>query len=342
MSKKYIITGIGNAIVDILVLVAEEFLVKHSLQKGSMNLINQAEDRVLSNLNYQKIQSGGSVANSIATLAMLGIDSSLIGKVGADKFGDVFFEDLKKINCDFHCQNRQISGSTAKSYVMITPDGNRTMSTYLGQAFDIASEIKPEIIAQSQFLFIEGYLWDRLEIINSLKEIISFAKKIGVKIAFTLSDSFCVKRHRQDFLELISQIDILFANQEEIKILASLADFLPHNYYQLKFLTKTNPDLIMSITLSENGALIMDQKQDFHLIPVKEVITKPIDSTGAGDNFAAGFLYGLAKDFSVQKAAEIGNLLASKVIQKIGARLDYEELRSIYNDKKFYGNMDFK
>lgn len=324
MSRKYAVTGIGNAIVDILAFVEEEFLIRHNLHKGSMILIDEERDRIFSSLKYQKIQSGGSVANTVATMSMLGINSSLIGKVGADKFGEIFFAELEKISCDFHCQNKQVAGSTAKSYVMITPDGQRTMSTYLGKAFDVANEVNNEIIAQSEVLFIEGYLWDRYETITVLKKSIDLAKKNGTKVALTLSDSFCVKRHHQDFLAIINQLDILFANEEEIKILVATEDFSKNNYEKIRLIAKANPNLIIVITLSERGALVVDQQQNCYLIPTQKV-DKVVDSTGAGDCFAAGFLYGVIKNFSCQKSVEIGNFLAGQVIKKVGARLNQED-----------------
>jgi sugar/nucleoside kinase (ribokinase family) len=324
MSKKYNIVGIGNAIVDTICLVEDGFLAEHNLTKGGMFLIDEANTAILSHLKHEKITSGGSVANSIATLAMLECKTALIGKVGKDKFGDIFFDDLKKINCDFSCKHKKKSGSTAQSFVLITPDGERTMCTYLGLASKIADEIDENLIKDAKVLYLEGYLWDEPETIAALRDAIYIAKENDVKVAFTLSDAFCVERHKSDFLNMVASFDILFANEVEMKVLIG-EDFAANNYRRVKEeLGYRNPQLKVAMTISDKGSIVFEG-QNHHHIPTAQV-EKVIDTTGAGDAFAAGFLYGIDNDLTLQESASLGNVFAGGVISKVGARLDKEQL----------------
>lgn len=330
MNKSYNIVGIGNAIVDIVCLVDDDFLSGNNLVKGSMSLIDQAAADKLTALKYHKISSGGSVANSIATLAMLDVDAALIGKIGDDDFGKTFSSDLKNINCDFFCQNKAVTNSTAKSYVLITPDGERTMCTYLGNAWQVADEINHQLIVNSKILYIEGYLWDSPDVIAALKQAIIIAKQHQKKIAFTLSDSFCVARHREDFLNLIKDLDILFANEEEIKTL--LGALLGNSELEngelgniLEIIKNNNPNLILAMTCGPKGAVVFEGIEKIHKVATREN-NKVLDSTGAGDAFAAGFLYCFLKSFPIEKSAAFGNSLAGAVIAKLGARLEQEEI----------------
>lgn len=326
MTKNYDIIGVGNAIVDLVCLVDDEFLLQNNLQKGGMFLIDETQAEELSKLKYEKINSGGSVANSVATLSMLGSSSMLIGKVGSDRFGDLFFDDLKKINCDFICKKREKSNSTAKSFILITPDGERTMCTFLGLASKIADEITEDHIQNSKILYLEGYLWDAPETIAALRSAIVIAKKNQIKIAFTLSDAFCVTRHKKDFLNLISQIDILFANEDEMKAL--IENFEADDYKKMKDqIFNQNQNLLVVMTRSENGVVVFS-KNDEKIILTKRV-DKVVDATGAGDAFAAGFLYGLINDFTLEESANLGNKIAGLVITQIGARLNKDQLTNL-------------
>ncbi len=324
MSKKYNVVGIGNAIVDTICLVEEEFLVEHNLIKGGMFLIDEANAAKLSHLKHQKISSGGSIANSIATLALLECNTALIGKVGKDKFGDIFFDDLKKIGCEFSCKHREKSGSTAQSFVLITPDGERTMCTYLGLASKIQNEIDEKLIKDAEVLYVEGYLWDEPETIVALREAIEIAKENDVKVAFSLSDAFCVERHKNDFLVMMDRFDILFANEVEMKVLIG-DDFAKDDYKKVKeTIGHYNSQLMIVMTVGEKGSVVFRDYNTYHIPTTK--VEKVVDTTGAGDAFAAGFLYGIDNNLDFREAAALGNIFAGGVIAQIGARLDQEKL----------------
>ncbi|MFT7087991.1 MAG: sugar/nucleoside kinase (ribokinase family) [Rickettsiales bacterium] len=324
MEKKYNIVGIGNAIVDTICVVEDSLLTKYNLTKGGMFLIDEANATNLETLKYEEIKSGGSVSNSIATMAMLGSKTALIGKIGQDRFGDIFEEDLKKIGCDFSCKNKTKTGSTATSYVLVTPDGERTMCTYLGQASKINDEVDDKIIQNSEILYLEGYLWDEPETILALRRAISIATKSKTKIAFSLSDAFCVDRHREEFLNIFNHLDFLFANESEIEFLIG-KDFSKNNYQKVKDeIAARNPNLVVAMTRSSKGAIVFNQG-NVQIVPTIEC-KKVVDATGAGDSFAAGFLHGINNDFSTEDSALLGNILAGGVISQIGARLPKEKL----------------
>jgi sugar/nucleoside kinase (ribokinase family) len=283
-----------------------------------MSLISDAEAHKLSQLSPEKITSGGSAGNTIAALAELGTKTVFIGKVGDDDFGKKFINEISKSGVEFVSHGHHKDAS-AKSFILVTPDAHRTMCTYLGCASQITkNDIKEEIFEGASILYLEGYLWDAPETILALKKAIFYAKKHRVKVAFSLSDSFCVSRHKEEFLDLIlKDLDILFANETEALELAP-------NY---KEIFHYNPDLISIITKSEKGCEVITAQGNF-LTPAAK-IEKLIDTTGAGDAFAAGFLYGLANDCTLEKSAELGNLLASKIIQKFGARFEENEIQSL-------------
>jgi sugar/nucleoside kinase (ribokinase family) len=329
MEKKYNIVGIGNAVVDTICLVEEHILSDFNLTKGSMFLIDEANAKRLEPLKYEEIKSGGSIANSVATMAMLGAKTALIGKVGKDKFGDIFSNDLKQIGCDFICKKKNKSGSTARSYVLVTPDGERTMCTYLGLASQISDEIDDEVIANSEILYLEGYLWDDHETIMALRHAVQVAKENETKVVFSLSDGFCVERHRSEFLNMFSNFDILFANEMEMEFLIG-KDFADNDYQKVKNeIMMRNLEMTVVMTMGEKGAMVFSDGEAYH-IPA-EKCEKVVDATGAGDSFAAGFLYGISNGFNVSEAAMLGNVLAGGVIEKIGARLTQEKLLELMN-----------
>ncbi len=320
MSTKII--GIGNAIVDVLCKVDDEFLVANSLTKGSMSLIDEKTAQKLLKLKPEKITSGGSAGNTIATLAQLKIACDFIGKVSADELGKKYIEEISKTSVNFVNKNYS-KNSTAKSFILITPDANRTMCTFLGCASEISeNDIKEDSFKNADFLYLEGYLWDSEATISALKKAIKLAKQNNVKIAFSLSDLFCVLRHKNDFLNLIkNDLDLLFANESEA---IELIDSGKFSADKLNEFFSSNPKLVAAITRSENGCVIFSNKKYFE-VSAKKVINL-VDTTGAGDAFAAGFLYGLCNNYSLKNSAEYGNKLAAEIIQKFGARFENNEL----------------
>jgi fructokinase len=317
------IIGIGNAIVDFLAKAEDNFLEKLNFEKGSMYLVSENFLKDLNNLSIEKFSSGGSVGNTIATLAQLGNEVDFIGVVGDDDTGKKFIDDIKKTGAIF---NGKIlpNQKTASSFILVTPDAQRTMLTHLGCASNFKkSHFDENSFKNAKILYIEGYLWDASQTILALKKSIDLAKKNNIQIAFSLSDSFCVERNHQDFLKLLNNIDILFANEDEILQLLDLKDFNQDKIHQ--FFTKTNPNIIVAITRSEKGCVLMNKDKIF-VIPTTKV-EKIVDTTGAGDSFASGFLYYFVRNFDLEKCGEYGNFLAGKIIQKFGARFDSSEIK---------------
>lgn len=323
-SKKYFVTAIGNSIIDVLVFIKEEYLEKNGLKKGSMSLVDQNNAISLANLKYNKISAGGSVANTIVSMANLGVKNAFIGKVGSGHYGEIFNDDLIANNVDFYCKTRSAFGSTARSFILITPDSERTMCTYLGESANV--EIDAQAIQDSQILYIEGYLWHEKSTIDALKQAMSIAKKSKTKIAFTLCDAGWVDLHKADFLKIVNVSDIVFGNEEEVKALISADEI---DYEKIKKLGETNKNLILVITRSEKSAIIYNAKtQEFIEVKANKV-ENIVDSTGSGDAFAAGFLYGLNQNFSLEESAQIGHLFASQIIQVIGGRFGKEQIENI-------------
>ncbi len=323
MKNKKII-GIGNAIIDIVCEIDDDFLAQNNLIKGSMSLINKELAQKLEKLQVVKITSGGSVANSIALIAQLQGNSAFIGKVGLDDFGKKFINEIQKIGANFLLKNYS-ENLSAKSFILVSKDGQRTMCTFLGCASQIYQEdIDENEIKQAEILYLEGYLWDQDYTIQALQKAIFLAKKHNVKIAFSLSDFFCVARHKEDFLQLIeNDLDILFANEAEILELLKIQD-LDKEIQKLHNFFAKNPKLIVALTRSEKGCIIFQNLKHIEIKANK--VEKIIDTTGAGDCFAGGFLFGLTDGVEAEKAAIIGNEFASKIIQKFGARFDEFEI----------------
>lgn len=328
MEKKFI--GIGNAIIDVLCKIDDDFLIDHNLVKGSMTLIDLAMVKKLSNLSIEKISSGGSVANTMATLASLQVNCKFFGIVGDDEFGEKFINEIEKTNCQFI--GKKIAGKTsAICYILITPDGERTMCTYLGCASQIDEKLITENdFSQADLLYLEGYLWDSDTTSNALKKAINFVKKHRGKIAFSLSDSFCVDRHKADFINLISNdLDILFANEQEFLALISQTTFnISQSKELINKISNNNQHLLTIITRSQNGCCVINNETLTLEVPVKKV-EKIIDTSGAGDNFASGWFFGYNQNYSNLESAKLANLLASHIIQQIGARFDNDQIFKI-------------
>ncbi len=314
MNKK--ILGIGNAIVDVLAKVDDDFLKKNKLIKSSMKLINKAEfEDLKKDIKIEKVVAGGSVANTMAGIAHLQGNPSFIGKINSDNFGEMYRKSLQDINVNFSYLEKDEDLSTGASIILITPDSERTMCTYLGISSHLsADDINENNIVDHELIFLEGYLWDKGTSEKMFKHAISIAKKKKVKIAMSLSDIFCVTRHKADFYNLLkNDLDILIGNENEINELANKKKLLD-SVNQLKELNK-----LIVITRSENGSMVVKNNEITTCNSIK--VNKVLDLTGAGDLFAAGFLKEYLDKSDIKKCLETGSILASEIIQKIGARL---------------------
>jgi fructokinase len=315
MSKK--ILGIGNAIVDVFVKVDDNFLSKNKLTKGSMKLIEKSEfENLKSKIKIEKLEAGGSVANTMAGISYLGGNSSFIGKVNCDEFGKIYKKSLEKINISFLYSEKEENLSTGASIIFITPDSERTMCTYLGISSQLSEEdINEDYIKDYEIIFLEGYLWDKGMSEEMFKYVINLAKKNNIKVAMSLSDIFCVTRHREDFYKLLkNDLDILIGNEHEINELIQKNNLLD-SMNELKNINK-----LIIITRSENGSVAVLNNEITNCESIK--VDKILDLTGAGDLFAAGFLKEYLYKSSIKKCLLTGSKLAAQVIQKIGARLN--------------------
>ena len=315
MSKK--ILGIGNAIVDVFIKVDDDFLLKNNLTKGSMKLIEKNEFEILkSTIKIEKIEAGGSVANTMAGIAYLQGKASFIGKINSDEFGKVYKESLEKIKVNFRYSEKSENLSTGASIILITPDSERTMCTYLGISSQLSKDdIKEDYIKGHEIIFLEGYLWDKGRSEEMFKHVINLAKKNNIKVAMSLSDIFCVKRHRKDFFNLLlNDINILIGNENEINELVQKKNLL-ECINELKKINK-----LIIITRSANGSIALLNNEIINCDSSR--VEKVLDLTGAGDLFASGFLKEYLDQSNIKKCLQSGSELAAKVIQKIGARLN--------------------
>jgi len=315
MSKK--ILGIGNAIVDVFVKVDDSFLQKNKLIKGSMKLIEKSEFENLKNtIKIEKIEAGGSVANTMAGIAYLKGDPSFIGKINTDEFGKIYKKSLEKINVNFRYSEKKESLPTGASIIFITPDSERTMCTYLGISSQLSkNDINEDDIKDYEVIFLEGYLWDKGMSEEMFKHVINLAKKNNIKIAMSLSDIVCVTRHRKDFLNLlINDLNILIGNENEINELMQKNNLLE----SINEIIKMNKLII--ITRSTNGSLAVSNSKITNCEIVK--VEKILDLTGAGDLFASGFFKEYLNKSNIKQCLQTGSELAAKIIQKIGARLN--------------------
>jgi fructokinase len=307
------ILGIGNAIVDVICKVDDQYLADNKLTKSTMKLVDENElKKLLSTLNIEETISGGSVANSIVGLSQLGVDVGFIGKVNADDLGQKYEEGLTKEKVQYFYNKKQEASPTGTCLILITPDAERTMVTFLGIAGKInTQDINEKVIKESEMIFLEGYLWDEGEPKSAFDKAMSFSNTK----AMSLSDQFCVERHKINFLNLVkNKLDIIFANEQEI---TSLID--AKNFEQVIEFGKQLGKLLI-ITRGEKGSVAINNQE------VVECQSKPnlkiVDLTGAGDLFAAGFLHGFINNISKKECLEKGTEMSSKIIQKIGARLD--------------------
>ena len=306
------VIGIGNAIVDVLCKVSDDFLKDHSLIKSTMKLIDEKEfKKLLSNLKIEETVSGGSVANSMVGMSQLGNNVGFIGKINDDDFGQKYEEGLKKDGVKYFYQKKKEALATGTCLILITPDSERTMCTFLGTAGKISdNDVDEKIISESEITFLEGYLWDKGEPKKAFDKAISLSKKV----AMSLSDLFCVERHKKNFLDLVkNNLDIIFANEQEMMSLINKNSFED----AISFSKEIKKNVI--ITRGEKGAIAIQNGKVFECASRKNL--NIVDLTGAGDLFAAGYLHGIINNLSVEESLQNGTDLSAKVIQKIGARI---------------------
>ena len=316
MRKRYDVIGIGNAIVDVLARAEDDFLVRHGMAKGAMALIDEARAEAIYAAMGPAIEiSGGSAANTIVGVAAFGGKAAFIGTVKDDTLGRVFAHDIRAAGVGFSTSPFQNGPSTARSYILVTPDGERTMNTYLGAAQLLSAADVPEAeVADAKVTYLEGYLWDPQNAKDAFVKAAAIAHRAQRTVALTLSDSFCVDRYRDEFRALVENgtVDLLFTNESELKSLYQTADF-DSAVAALRERAK-----LAVVTRSEKGALVVAPQaiEAIEAFPVEDVV----DTTGAGDLFAAGFLFGLARGMTHADAARLGTIAAAEVIGHIGPR----------------------
>ena len=307
------ILGIGNAIVDVICKVENSFLLENDLTKSTMKLVDEIEfKKVLLNLKIEQTIAGGSVANSMVGLSQLGNNVAFVGKVNKDNLGEKYEQSLTQENVKYYYDKKEEIVPTGTCLILITPDSERTMVTFLGIAGKInEKDINEKALKESEMIFLEGYLWDEGEPKSAFDKALLHANKS----AMTLSDQFCVERHKSSFLDLVkNKLDIIFANEQEIKSLINTSNFDE----VVTFGRQLNKSLIItrgekgSVAIIKNEVVECDSKKNLNII----------DLTGAGDLFAAGYLHGHINNFSIKESLEKGTEMSSKIIQKIGARLN--------------------
>ena len=307
------VLGIGNAIVDVICKVEESFLSENNLTKSTMKLVDEAEfKKLLSNLKIEETVSGGSVANSIVGLSQLGNKVGFIGKVNEDDLGSKYENGLKKENVEYFYSKKKEELPTGTCLILITPDSERTMCTFLGTAGKInENDVDVNAVKNSEITFLEGYLWDE----GDPKKAFNKAIENSNKVSMSLSDLFCVERHKPNFLDLVkNKLDIVFANEQEV---LSLID--AKNFDEVISFSKQLEKVIV-ITRGEKGSIAIQKNEVVECNSKKDL--KIVDLTGAGDLFAAGFLHSHINNLSLKKSLEKGTEMSAKIIQKIGARLN--------------------
>lgn len=315
MSARFDVVAIGHAIVDVLAHVNDAFLVDHGIAKGAMTLIDAYRAEALEHAMSKRIEaSGGSAANTTVGVASFGGKAAFIGKVRDDRLGEVFRTDIRRADVAFDNAPAKSGLATASSHILVTPDGQRSMNTFLGCASALdASDMDAKIIGDAKILYVEGYLWDTPGAKAAIRQGIAHAKAAKRKVAFTLSDPFCVGRWRDEFKALLkSDVDILFANEAEIKALFETEHF-DEAFQGLRSWRGT-----AALTRSAHGSVCLDAS-DVHILEA-EPVSKVEDTTGAGDQYAAGFLFGLAHGLPLGKCGRLGGIAAAEVISHLGPR----------------------
>jgi adenosine kinase len=313
---KYDVLGLGNAIVDVLARAEDDFLTRQGMHKGGMMLIDEARAEAIYDAMGPAVEvSGGSAANTIVGVASFGGRAAFIGKVKDDELGRAFAHDIRAAGVAFDTPPAADGPSTGRCYVVVTPDGERTMNTYLGAAQDLhPNDVDRDAVASAAITYLEGYLWDPPHAKDAFRKAAQFAHEAKRRVALTLSDAFCVDRYRAEFLDLIRSgtVDLLFANERELHSLYQTADF------DTAVAALRGDAALAVVTRSEKGCLVVS-KAGAEAVPATPV-ERVVDATGAGDLFAAGFLFGLARGQDHRTAARLGVAAATEVIQHIGAR----------------------
>ena len=315
-STRFDVLGIGNAIVDVIARADDDFLLRHDMRKGAMALIDEARAQAIYDAMGPAVEiSGGSAANTIVGLASFGARAAFIGKVKQDVLGDVFVHDIRGAGVAFDARPAVDGPSTARCYILVTPDGERTLNTYLGAAQHLhPHDIDADSVAAAAITYLEGYLWDPRHAKDAFLKAAAIAHAAGRMVALTLSDAFCVDRWRDEFLQLVRSgtVDLLFANEAELRSLYQTVDF------NTALAALRDDARLAIVTRSEKGCVVVNREttEVVQAFPVERVI----DTTGAGDLFAAGFLFGLARGADHRAAARLGGLAAAEVIQHLGAR----------------------
>jgi sugar/nucleoside kinase (ribokinase family) len=329
-ATRFDVLGIGNAIVDVLARTDDDFLARQKMRKGAMQLIDEPQAaRIYDAMGPAVEVSGGSAANTIVGAASLGARTAFVGKVKDDELGRVFAHDIRAAGVAFTTPPASAGPSTARCYVLVTPDGERTMNTFLGAAQDLhPNDIDADAIAAAQIIYLEGYLWDPPRAKEAFLKAAKIAHDAERDVALTLSDAFCVDRYRAEFLDLIRNgtVDLVFANERELHSLYETADFDT----ALKALR--NDARLAVVTRSEKGCLVVS-REETDAVPANP-IDRLVDATGAGDLFAAGFLVGLSRGADNRTAARLGALAAAEVIQHLGARPE-TSLKDLARDSGF-------
>jgi sugar/nucleoside kinase (ribokinase family) len=314
---KYDVLTIGNAIVDIIARCEEDFLVDNTITKGAMNLIDAERAELLySRMGPAVEASGGSAGNTASGVASFGGKGAYFGKVSADQLGSIFTHDMRAQGVHFATRPLEGFPPTARSMIFVTPDGERSMNTYLGACVELSIEdVEPSVVADSKVTYFEGYLWDPPRAKQAIRECARIAHENGRQMSMTMSDSFCVDRYRDEFLDLMRSktVDIVFANHAEVLALYQTSDF------------NTALDLLAqdcalaAVTMSEEGSVILHEGRRIAVKPLK--VAQVVDTTGAGDLYAAGFLFGYTHGFELADCGRFGSLAAGLVIQQIGPRV---------------------
>jgi sugar/nucleoside kinase (ribokinase family) len=313
--SRFDVVGIGNALVDVLSHESDAFVVEHGLERGAMQLVDaERAEQLYAAMGPATEISGGSAANTMVGVASLGGTAAFVGRVNRDQLGTVFGHDLRAAGVAFTTPPSSDGVPTGRCLIVVTPDAQRTLNTYLGASALLGpADLDDGLVASAQVLYLEGYLWDEPDAKDAFRRAARTAHDAGSRVAFTLSDGFCVDRHRDEFLELIEhEVDVLFANEVEITSLYQVADFddalqLVHDHCEIAALTR-----------SEKGSLIVT-RDEVHLIDAHPV-AQVVDTTGAGDLYAAGFLYGLTNGYDLGTCGRLGALSAAEVISHLGAR----------------------